>query len=482
MENENIKTDVLLVGAGIMSLTLAALLRSVQPDLNITIIERLGAEGFESSDSYSNAGTGHSGYCELNYDLQKATKTCLSFEESKEFWAYLAHKGLISNKFINKVPHISFVQGKEDVEFLRERYKIFKQCFLFRGMEFSEDPNVISEWVPLVMKSRDSNIPVAATRMERGTDVDFGMLTRELKKYLESIRVKFMFFREATGFSKKENIWHVNVHNRFTTKDSVIEAGFVFIGAGGAALTLLEKTGISEAQKYGGFPVSGKFLICHPDKSDIAKFHNAKVYGRPKAGSPPMSAPHLDKRIIDGHEYLMFGPYAGVTTSFLKLGHWTDFFKSLRFGNLSTIIESGVRNLSLVKYLFTEVLKTKSGRFKELQKFYPDANPSDWELIEAGKRVQVIKRENGKAIIEFGTEVVVLDDGSIAALLGASPGGSTSVHIMAEIIEKCFSSHPEFKRWQQEMSDLIPVRNASARDVEFIVRNTEMIINTNLDL
>ena len=326
------------------------------------------------------------------------------------------------------------------------------------------------------------SIPVAATRMNRGTDVDFGLLTRELKKYLQSIGVKFLFFHEATGFSKQENTWKVNVHNRFTTKNSIIEAGFVFIGAGGAALTLLEKTGIPEAQKYGGFPVSGKFLICHPDKSDIAQYHNAKVYGKPKTGSPPMSAPHLDKRIIDGHEYLLFGPYAGFTTSFLKLGHWTDFFKSLRFGNLSTIIESGARNISLVRYLFAEVLKTKSGRFKELLKFYPDANPNDWELIEAGKRVQVIKRENGKSIIEFGTEVVVLDGGSIAALLGASPGASTSVHIMAEIIEKCFSSHPEFKRWMQEINDLIPVRNAPAKDVEFIVRNTEMIINTGLDL
>lgn len=452
--NESLKCDILLIGAGIMSTTLAALLKQVQPELDIVIVERLGFEAKESSGAFNNAGTGHSGFCELNYDLKKAIKTCEAFEESKEFWAHLVRTGCIEPNFINTVPHVSFVQGKENVEFLRKRHEEFTAVSLFEDMEFSDDPEVIKKWTPLLMNGRDLSIPVAATRMKHGTDVDFGALTKSLTKYLTKVGVRFEFYQDVTDITKNLVNWTVNLKDRFRAgNESQIRADFVFIGAGGAALTLLEKTGIPESKGYGGFPVSGQWLIC--EEPEIVHQHNGKVYGKPETGAPPMSVPHLDTRFIDGKKYLLFGPYAGFTTKFLKYGSWLDFFKSIRAGNIISILESGLRNLSLVKYLFTEVTKTKKSKFKTLQSYYPEAKMEHWKVAKAGQRVQVIKRENGKAIIEFGTEIVHSNDGTISALLGASPGASTSVHIMIKLIEECFKKHKHHDHWKKRLRTIV---------------------------
>ena len=467
--------DVLIIGAGIMGATLAALLKQIKPHLSIKIIEKLDSCAQESSMALNNAGTGHSGFCELNYSIEKAIETCEAFEQSKQFWSYLSLTKHIEPNFINSLPHISFVEGKENVTELKQRWSEMTKICLFQDMEFSDDFFIISLWAPLLMKGRDPHIPVAATRMKRGTDINFGRLTSNLIDHLSNMRVDINYNEEVKDLhkSKEDNWWHV------TTNNTLIKSPFVFIGAGGAALTLLEKSGIPEAKGYGGFPVSGQWLIC--DNPEIVEKHNAKVYGKPEIGSPPMSVPHLDARIIDGKKVLLFGPFAGFSTKFLKSGHWSDFFKSLKFSNVFTIISAGLRNIGLSKYLISEVTKTKNGRFKTLLKYYPNANINDWKPLVAGQRVQVIKRDKGIPTIEFGTEVVTSKDKSIAALMGASPGASVSVKIMLEVIEKCFHD----KNWhycQDRIKSMIPSYQDSLSEDEDLFERVEEFTSHGLKL
>lgn len=186
----------------------------------------------------------------------------------------------------------------------------------------------------------------------------------------------------------------------------------------------------------GGFPITGQFLICtNPDT--IAK-HDAKVYGKEPKGTPPMTVPHLDTRYIDGERTLLFGPFASVGPKFLKNGSNLDLFKSIKPYNITTLLSSAVKNLPLIKYSFDQILMTKEGCMNHLRTFYPEARDEDWQLYTAGKRVQVIKDtpEHGKGYIQFGTEVVNSKDHSIIALLGESPGASTSVSVALEVLEK----------------------------------------------
>jgi len=471
------ETDVLIIGAGIMGATLASLLKQLKPNLSICIIEKLNDCALESSEVLSNAGTGHSGFCELNYDLHKAVETCEAFELSKQYWSYLSLGKHIEPNFINSVPHISFVQGEKNVEELYQRYLKMKEICLFQDMEFSDDFAEIKKWAPLLMEGRDWKVPVAATRMKRGTDINFGQLTKNLFKHLSIYQSRFevSYNEEVQSLykNKEDNIWYV------TTNKSLIKANFVFLGAGGAALTLLQKSGIPESKGYGGFPVSGQWLIC--DNSQVVWQHYAKVYGKPEIGAPPMSVPHLDTRIVDGRKVLLFGPFAGFTTKFLKRGHWTDFFKSLRFSNMFTILSAGLRNLGLSKYLVNEVTKTKEGRFKELLKYYPTANINDWKEAKAGQRVQVIKRDKGVPTIEFGTEIVTSADKSIVALMGASPGASTSVKIMLDVIEKCFHD----KDWhyvRDRIRSMIPSYENSLSEDEDLFERVESFTSHALKL
>ena len=468
--------DILLIGAGIMSATLAALLKQLNPGLSILMVEKLGDCAGESSMALNNSGTGHSGFCELNYNLEKAISTCEKFEESKQFWSYLVRRKFIKNDFINSVPHISFVEGKENVEELRNRYKEMKKINLFQDMEFSDDFFIISLWAPLLMKGRNPKSPVAATRMKRGTDVDFGKLTKGIVEYLNgSEKFEVAYNEEVKNISKLE----YNLGWSVKTNTFDIKSKFVFVGAGGGALTLLQKANIPESKGYGGFPVSGQFMIC--DNPEIVNRHKAKVYGKPEIGSPPMSTPHFDTRVINGKEVLLFGPFAGFSTKFLKNGHWTDFFRSLRFGNIFTIISAGLRNLGLSKYLVNEVTKTKNRRFKELLKYYPNANINDWKTLIAGQRVQVIKKDKGIPTIEFGTEIVVSEDKSIVALLGASPGASVCVSSMLNVIEMCFKD----KRWRYSRDVLravIPSYGNSLYDDDDLFESVEQLTSEILGL
>ena len=429
------KYDIVLLGAGIMSATLAALLHETHPSLTMLIVEGLDKPALESSAALNNAGTGHSGFCELNYtklennkvDISKAVEVNKAFLQSKEFWRKLVVAGHITNDFINEVPHISFVSGCENSYHLQLRHAEMQKNHLFSDMEFTRDFDIITEWAPLLTEGRNPTDYVAATRVMRGTDVDYGNLTRQLMKYVST----FADVQYNAQVTRVEQLfgWNVKINDNIW-----IEAKHIFVGAGGNALTILQNSEIKEIEGYGGVPVSGQWLVC-TNRDTVAK-HAAKVYGKPSVGAPPMSVPHLDTRIINGDKQLIFGPYAGFSTKFLKTGSRWDLFASIRLKNIGVILKSALGNFSLTKYLVTEVLKGKRAKFRTLKQYYPNAIKSDWKLVQAGQRVQVIKNDNGKATIEFGTEVVGSSDGTIISLLGASPGASTAVHIMVDVIRK----------------------------------------------
>ncbi len=459
--------DVVLIGAGIMSATLGVLLKELQPDLSIEIFERLDVVAAESSDAWNNAGTGHSAFCELNYtpqladgcvDTQKAVSIAESFEVSKQFWSYLIKQGLVGapETFIKCIPHMSFVWGEENVDFLRERYSKLQQSVLFKGMEYSEEPMKLAEWMPLVMKGRQASEKVAATNMTLGTDVNFGSLTRMMFGDLKSREdVSLHFHHEVRKLKQKNGLWAVKVKNQETGEKRVVSAKFVFIGAGGGSLPLLEKSGIPEGKGFGGFPVSGQWLKC-TNPEVIAK-HNAKVYGKASVGAPPMSVPHLDTRMIDGKKALLFGPYAGFSTRFLKHGSLMDLPLSIKIGNIRPMIAAGLDNIQLTKYLIEQVRQSPADRLEALKEYLPTAKMEDWELETAGQRVQVIKKDDEHGgILEFGTEVVTAEDGSIAALLGASPGASTAVSIMLSLLNRCFGEQANSAQWQQKLRQMIP--------------------------
>jgi malate dehydrogenase (quinone) len=462
------KVDVLLVGAGVMSATLGALLSQLDPSLRIVMVERLSKVAQESTHSLNNAGTGHAGYCELNYTpeqadgtvrIERALEINAAFELSLQFWSYLVEHNVLPapEKFINPICHQSFVWGEEDVAFLRKRYAAMHQHHLFEEMEYSEDPAVLRKWMPLVMKHRDSKQPVAATRVKHGTDVDFGFLTRKLVQALKKDPAfELKLSHTVVGLKQRDDgRWHVRVKDNHTDQARTIDAGFVFLGAGGGALPLLQKSGIPEARGYGGFPVSGQWLICK--NPEVVKRHGSKVYGKAPVGAPPMSVPHLDARIIDGEKALIFGPFASITTKFLKQGSALDLFSSLSSSNLKPMLAVARDNPDLARYLIGEAFQSHKDRVATLRNFYSEAKEEDWELASAGQRVQIIKssdKEGGK--LEFGTEIVTARDGTLAALLGASPGASTSVQAMIEVIERCLKPRMKTAGWKSKMKEMVP--------------------------
>ncbi|PSR52286.1 malate:quinone oxidoreductase [Adhaeribacter arboris] len=460
--------DVILIGAGIMSATLAMMIKVLEPDVTVEIFERLDVAAAESSDAWNNAGTGHSAFCELNYtpekpdgsiDTSKAVSIAESFEISKQFWAFLIQNNLINlpETFIRRIPHMSFVWGENNVEYLRKRHAALTRCPLFKGMAYSEDTTQLAEWMPLIMAGRDPGQRVAATRMEIGTDVNFGALTRSMFDYLKDQEgVKIHFHHEVRKLRKTEDgRWQIKVKDLATEEKRKLRARFVFIGAGGGSLPLLEKSEIPEGKGFGGFPVSGQWLVC--TNPEIINRHQAKVYGKAAVGSPPMSVPHLDTRIINGEKALLFGPYAGFSTKFLKQGSYFDLPLSIKANNLRPMLIAGIKNIPLTRYLINQVRQSPADRLAALQEFVPQARMEDWKLETAGQRVQVIKKDAQKGgVLEFGTEVVSAADGSIAALLGASPGASTAVSIMLSLLQRCFPERFNTEKAQSKIKQMIP--------------------------
>ena len=460
------RIDFTLIGAGIMSATLGVLLKHLIPEARIKIYERLDKVGAESSDAWNNAGTGHSAFCELNYtplrdgevDISKALKISEQFEISKQLWAYLKENNHLDYKtpFINDIDHMSFVWGKENISFLQKRFDSLSKYGMFDDMIYSEDYGEIAEWIPLMMRDRDPNEEIAVTKMDIGTDVNFGAITKGMISYLQTLEdVEVNLGHEVIDLFKREDHWQIDVRDLHKDEEKGIESDFVFIGAGGGALLLLEKSEIPEGKGYGGFPVSGQFLTC--TNPDVVIQHEAKVYGKAASGSPPMSVPHLDTRMLDGKRSLLFGPYAAFSTKFLKEGSYFDLPLSIEVHNIWPMLSAGFQNIELTKYLVEQVFQSEEDRFKYLQKFYPNAVFEDWKLITAGQRVQIIKKDKKEGgVLKFGTEIVANEDKTLACLLGASPGASTSVSIMLNLLKLCFPDKMKSDHWKQKLKDMIP--------------------------
>ncbi|MCK8141680.1 malate:quinone oxidoreductase [Flavobacterium sp. I-SCBP12n] len=470
MSDKTISTnsDVVLIGAGIMSATLGLILKELQPDLKIEIYERLDIAAAESSDAWNNAGTGHSAFCELNYtpenedksiSAKKAISIAESFEISRQFWAYLVQENKVSSpeNFIKSIPHMSFVWGDKNVEYLQKRFEALKPNPLFKDMVFSTDFSQLKEWMPLVMEGRKNSEKVAATSMSLGTDVNFGELTRNIFGYLTKLEgVTIHFHHEVKKLKQLEDkVWRIKITDLATGQKQKVFSKFVFIGAGGGSLPLLEKADVPEGKGYGGFPVSGQWLKCiNPEV--IAK-HQAKVYGKASVGAPPMSVPHIDSRMINGEKALLFGPFAGFSTRFLKNGSYSDLPLSIKTDNIIPMIAAGIKNIPLTRYLIEQVRQSPKDRIDALKEYVPTAKSKDWVLERAGQRVQVIKKDEKEGgILEFGTEVITTDDGSLSVLLGASPGASTAVSIMIDLIGRCFKEQFQTPEWQEKLKTMIP--------------------------
>ncbi|WP_158837694.1 malate dehydrogenase (quinone) [Polaribacter sp. L3A8] len=460
--------DLICVGGGIMSATLALITKLLKPEMNILILERLDKVAQESSAAWNNAGTGHSALCELNYcpeedgkvSIKKAIDICTQYETSKQFWSYLTKEGLLDNPedFITTVKHHSWVLGAENAAYLEERFRTLKEHFMFDAIEFTKEIDTMKEWFPLIANDRTEDEIMAASKMNRGTEMNYGSLTEKLFSILENeFDTPVHCNMEVLDIDPDTDLdWTVEIKNLKTDKEYQLEAAHVFIGAGGGSLLLLQKVEIDEKEGYGGFPVSGEWLVCTND--DVINQHNAKVYSKAGLGDPPMSTPHLDTRYIDGKRQLIFGPFAGFSPKFLKEGSSLDLFKSIQFDNIPSMLGAFWHNLPLTQYLIEQVMMSKEDRMDSLRKFVKNANSNDWEVLKAGQRVQIIKKdefEGGK--LQFGTEVISSKDGSITCLLGASPGASTATSIMLEVVEKAFPELMHSKKGKQLLKEIVPL-------------------------
>lgn len=473
---ETKKVDVLLVGGGIMSASLGIWLNELEPGWSMEMVERLDNVAEESSNGWNNAGTGHSALAELNYtpedkdgkvNISKAIEINEAFQISRQFWAWQVKNNVLKNpeSFINSTPHMSFVWGDDNIKFLKKRYEALKASPLFSGMMYSEDPEQIKQWVPLMMAGRDPQQKLAATWSSLGTDVNFGEITRQFVSYLQTKpEFSLKLSSEVQEISRNaDGSWHVEYENLKDGTVTEVNAKFVFVGAGGGALKLLQKSGIPEADEYAGFPVGGSFLVT--ENATVAQQHMAKAYGIASVGAPPMSVPHLDTRVLDGKRVILFGPFATFSTKFLKEGSYFDLLSSVTTHNIWPMTKVGVDQYPLVEYLAGQLMQSDDDRFAALQQYFPEAKKQDWRLWQAGQRVQIIKRDEEKGgVLKLGTEIVVSADASIAGLLGASPGASTAAPIMLTVLEKAFKDKVATPEWQAKIRQIVPSYGTKLND------------------
>jgi malate dehydrogenase (quinone) len=462
------KVDVMLIGGGVMSATLGVWLNELEPGMSMEMVERLDGVALESSNGWNNAGTGHSALAELNYtpedkdgnvQIPKAVEINEAFQISRQFWAWQVQQGVLKNphSFINSTPHMSFVWGDDNIEFLKKRYEALQASPLFSGMQYSEDPAVIKQWAPLLMDGRNPSQKVAATWSPLGTDVNFGEITRQFVAHLQTTpNFSLKLSSEVKDIKRNpDGTWHVTYKSVKDGTESETDAKYVFIGAGGGALHLLQKSGIPEANEYAGFPVGGSFLVS--ENPTVAEQHLAKAYGKASVGAPPMSVPHLDTRVLDGKRVILFGPFATFSTKFLKQGSYFDLLTSTTTHNIWPMTKVGIKEYPLVEYLAGQLMLSDEDRMEALKEYFPNAKAEDWRLWQAGQRVQIIKRDEEKGgVLKLGTEIVSSQDNTIAGLLGASPGASTAAPIMLTVLEKMFKEKVATPAWQEKLHEIVP--------------------------
>ncbi|MCP1505486.1 malate dehydrogenase (quinone) [Pseudomonas marginalis] len=470
------KVDVLLIGGGIMSATLGVWLNELEPSWSMEMVERLDGVAEESSNGWNNAGTGHSALAELNYtpedkngnvEIPKAVEINEAFQISRQFWSWQVQQGVLKNprSFINSTPHMSFVWGDDNIKFLKKRYEALQASPLFAGMQYSEDPAQIAKWVPLMMEGRDPNQKIAATWSPLGTDMNFGEITRQFVAHLQTTpKFDLKLSSEVQDITRNaDGSWRVSYKNLKDGSKTETDAKFVFIGAGGGALHLLQKSGIPEAKDYAAFPVGGSFLVT--DNPTIAEQHLAKAYGKASVGAPPMSVPHLDTRVLDGKRVILFGPFATFSTKFLKEGSYLDLLTSTTTHNIWPMTKVGIREYPLVEYLAGQLMLSDDDRYNALKEYFPNAKQSDWRLWQAGQRVQIIKRDEEQGgVLKLGTEVVSSADNTIAGLLGASPGASTAAPIMLTVLQKVFKDKVATPAWQEKLHQIVPSYGTKLND------------------
>lgn len=468
------KVDALLVGGGIMSATLGVFLKELEPDWNIELIERLDSVAEESSNGWNNAGTGHSALCEMNYtpetdtgeiDITKALSINEQWQITRQFLAHQVRRGVLDTprNFLNSTPHMSIVWGEDNIQYLRKRYEALQKSPLFAGMEFSTDHEKIREWTPLMMQGKNMEEPLAATWSPLGTDANWGEVTRQYATHLNDVDgFTTTTGREVTTIERMDDGgWRVFHEPTGGGREEATETRFLFIGAGGAALPLLQETGIPEAKPYGGFPVGGAFLIC--ENPDVVGRHAVKAYGKAATGNPPMSVPHLDRRFLDGKETLLFGPFATFSTKFLKQGSLWDLPASVTLDNIVPMLQVGWNEFELVEYLAGQLMQDNDDRMEQLRAYVPDAKDEDWRFWKAGQRVQIIKNTEDGGKLKLGTEIVASEDKTVAALLGASPGASTAAPIMLNLMEQVFPDKVAGE-WAEKLRTIVPSYGTKLND------------------
>lgn len=454
--------DVALIGAGIMSATLGTLLQQVEPGWSIAVFEARDGVAQESSDAWNNSGTGHSGFCELDYatarsdgslDISKPIAVNEMFQVTRQFWTSLIASGRLpaAERFVHPTPHMAFVTGESHVAFVRAWHDTLTREPLFAGMGFSDDIRQIANWSRALTDGRGRAEPIAATFEASGTEVDYGTLARLLMDSMVARGAQLNLGHRVTKLAREGDRWRLTHGSDAGT--GTIRARFAFIGAGGGSLALLRSAGVREVAGHAGFPVSGKFLMTHDPQ--VVALHRVKAYGKADTGMPSIGATHLDHRTLDGREAVMFGPYAGFTPKFLKYGSRWDLPRSVRRDNLGPLLAVARDNPGLLRYLVGELTAPRDKQLRALKRLMPEARDADWRLVTAGQRLQIIRTgPAGRGQLHFGTELMTPPEGNLAALLGASPGASTAVPIMIDVLNRCFPGNAD--RWANPLRELVP--------------------------
>ncbi|KZX75231.1 malate:quinone oxidoreductase [Oleiphilus sp. HI0009] len=465
--------DVVIIGAGIMGVTFAHIAKTVDPKLNITILERLDQAAGSNSSVFNNAGTGHEANCELNYtpvdeeviSVEKALDIHAQFNVAKQYWANLVKNGIIKDpeSFIHPTKHCTLV-NEDSINLLHMRYKEMASHHFFDEMKLSEDFDEIQSWIPLTMEGRSRHQKMAATRVDHGTDVNFESITKQLAQHMENEQSADIQYNTHVKRVHKSpsGSWLIECEQNGVAKQ--VRADKLFVGAGGGAFPILKASHLPAGRRFSGFPVGGRFLAAEIDK-EVAQSYGAKTYGKAAVGAPPMSVPHLDLRVADGKYYLLFGPFATFSPILEKGRGIVEFIRMVHLHDIPNLLNVAREHFPLVTYLFKETFKGESAMLKTLDEFAPGlSNKFNWKVVQAGQRVQIIKDGD----LQMGTEIVTSEDLSYGTLLGASPGASVSPEVMLRCVKTLFPKIVKKEAAQERLKTLF-----DETDVDVLIEDAD---------